>query len=97
MIEYKFQEENSINIKIYYYCNFIYNISTTLLFIGYLIRDLNFEGLIYVFILSVIIIICLILIYPQQKDNNSFLLHFSKDYNVYNELRLLLKVLERGK
>ena len=91
MIEYKFQEENSINIKIYYYCNFIYNISTTLLFIGYLIRDLNFEGLIYVFILSVIIIICLILIYPQQKDNNSFLLHFSKDYNVYNELRLFIK------
>ena len=72
MIEFKFQEDYSINTQLYYYFNFIYFISTTSLFIGYLIRNIGFDGFIYAFFLIIIITISLILITPYQNFNNFF-------------------------
>ena len=97
MIEFKFQEDYSINTQLYYYFNFIYFISTTSLFIGYLIRNIRFDGFIYAFFLFIIITISLILITPYRNINNFFFFNFSKDYNVYHEFRVFIKSINERK
>ena len=43
IIEYHYQDEGLIHNKIYFYINFIYIVSTTILFFGYIISKYNFE------------------------------------------------------
>ena len=90
IIEYHYQDEGLIHNKIYFYINFIYIVSTTILFFGYIIRKDNFEGLIYLLFLGIIIIISLIIIWPQQSLKNSIFIHFTNEYVAYNETRLFI-------
>ena len=97
MTEYHFQDDRSFNTRIYYYCNYIYIISTTILFIGFLIRKENFEGLIFVFFLFIIILIILIFIWPKQFLKNSILIHFTNDFDAYNQIRIFIKSVKERK
>ena len=97
LIEYHYQEDVLIHNKIYFYLNFIYIISTTTLFLGYIVRKDSFEGLIYLLFLGIIIIIALILIWPEQTLKNSIFIHFKNEYVAYNETRLFLNSIKDRK
>ena len=97
IIEYHFQDDRSFNTRIYYYINSIYIISSTILFIGFLIRKQHFEGLIFVFFLFILIIITLIIIWPKQHLKDSILIHFTNDLETYNQLRLFIKSVKERK
>ena len=97
LIEYHYQEDVLIHNKIYFYLNFIYIISTTTLFLGYIVRKDSFEGLIYLLFLGIIIIIALILIWPEQTLKNSIFIHFKNEYVAYNETRLFINSIKERK
>ena len=95
--EYHFQDDRSFNTRIYYYINYIYIISSTILFIGFLIRKEKFEGLIFVFFLFIIILITLIFIWPKQLLKDSILIHFINDLEAYNQIRIFIKSVKERK
>ena len=97
-IEYYYQTKNNNINKILYFLIFINILSTAILFIGMLLRNKNFNGLLYIFLLTIFLTFIFILIninYDFKLNKN---INFIKnELNAYNSLRLLLDTLENSK
>ena len=97
IIEYSYQDIESINAKLYLYFNFSLSIASTLLLIGFLMKNKSLEGLIYIFFLLIIILFGIIFIWPKQYLKHSISLRFSDDYLAYNQIRLFMNNIKERK
>ena len=97
ILEYSYQDIQSANSKLYLYFNFTLAIASSLLFIGYIMKNKSFDGLIYVFFLFMIIMAGIIFIWPKQYLKYSIILHFSNDYIAYNQIRLFINSIKDRK
>ena len=97
-IEYYYQSKNNFVNKILYFLLFTNILSTTILFIGMLLKNKNFNGLLYIFFLTIFLIFVFILIKCDSDFNiNKNIKFINNELNAYNSLRLLLEALENSK
>ena len=97
-IEYYYQSKNNYTNKILYFLLFTNILSSTILFIGMLLKNKNFNGLLYIFFLIIFLIFILILIKCDSDFKINKNIKFIKnELNAYNSLRLLLEALENSK
>ncbi len=97
-IEYYYQSKNNNANKILYFLLFTNILSSTILFIGMLLKNKNFNGLLYIFFLTIFLIFIFILIKCDSDFKINKNIKFIKnELNAYNSLRLLLEALENSK
>ena len=89
--EYSYQTQKNKIYKIFYIFSFINFLSSSFLFIGYLIKNLTFNGLFYVFLLFSLLAIIKFSFYNKEHIliNKEFY-SINNDLEVYNQFRLIL-------
>ena len=89
--EYSYQIQNNYIYKIFYIFSFINFLSSSFLFIGYLIKNKTFNGLFYVFLIfSILSIIKFSFYNKEHRLINKEFYAFNNDLEVYNQFRLIL-------
>ena len=91
-METQYDSKKSFTNKIFYHCSFINFYSFFLLFLGMIIKKTKFKGLIYVFIILLIIHFSSLPFYKTSNFKvNKQLFSYNKDYEIFNQLRLIIE------
>ena len=90
-LQYHYQSQNNFIQKIFYFFSYINLLSCFLLFIGIIIKNKNFNGLIYIFFSVLVVLFIFFYNYPVQeiKINRTFF-SFNSDLEIYNQIRLII-------
>ena len=93
--QYHFQSQNNFIQKIFYYFSYINLLSCFLLFIGIIVKNKSYNGLIYIFFSVLVVLLLYFYNYPiQEIDINKSFFSFNSDLEIYNQIRLLLDSIE---
>ena len=91
-METQYESKKIYTNRILYNCSFINFYSFLLLFFGMIIKKSHFNGLIYIFIVLIIIHFVSLPFYKTSNFNvNKQIFSYNNDYEIFNQLRLIIE------
>ena len=92
-LQTKYQKEENILSYIFYYLNLIYFWDAICLFIGKIISNTKFTGILNIFFIGVFLIIIFALTFPKKRMT-SFNIFIGNEIDVYNQIRLMIDAID---
>ena len=92
-LQTKYQKEENLLSQIFYYLNLIYFWDGFCLFVGKLVSNTKFKGMLNIFFIGIALVVILAFTFPKKRMTSSNIV-IENDIDVYNQIRLMIHAIE---
>ncbi len=92
-LQTKYQKEENLLSQIFYYLNLIYFWDGFCLFVGKLVSNTKFKGMLNIFFIGIALVVILAFTFPKKRMTSSNIV-IENDIDVYNQIRLMIYSIE---
>ena len=92
-LQTKYQKEENLLSQIFYYLNLIYFWDGFCLFVGKLVSNTKFKGMLNIFFIGIALVVILAFTFPKKRMTSSNIV-IENDIDVYNQIRLMINEIE---